>query len=184
MKFQIRLAVLLMAAVLCYSGCGYFPSPTTPSLSTSDPLPSEPVPEPIPKAIISIADVILETNNQRKANGLSSLSENEKLNAAADFKMRDMFARQYFDHYGPGQISGIPELLMRFGYNYIVAGENLALGDFGNANDLVSVWMASPGHRVNILNSAYRDIGVATGYDLFQGRQTIIVVQIFGTSVR
>ncbi|MEK7121756.1 MAG: CAP domain-containing protein [Patescibacteria group bacterium] len=175
MKSRFRITALLAVIVLGCWGCEYFPSSTSPF----DPSPSEPGPA-VPVAI-PIADVIIETNNQRKANNLGSLAENSKLNAAADFKMRDMFARQYFDHYAPDGTSGIEELLIRFNYQYIAAGENLALGDFKNANELVSLWMASPGHKANILNSTYREIGVATDYDMFQGRRTIIAVQIFGT---
>lgn len=180
MKLQLRSAVFLAVAILGFWGCEYFPSPPT---APSDPPLSEPgpvIPPTVPSAI-PIADIMSETNNQRRANGLGPLAENSKLNQAADFKVRDMFARQYFDHYGPGQTSGIPELLERFNYQYVVAGENLALGDFRNANDLIMGWMASPGHRANLLNSAYREIGVATGYDVFQGRRMIIAVQIFGT---
>lgn len=185
MKSMLRPAVLLAVIILSCWGCGYFPLPTSPS----DPSPSEPtpvvpdpaVPTPVVPIAVSIADVIAETNNQRRINGIGFVVENSKLNAAADFKMRDMFARQYFDHYGPGQTSGITELLVRFNYQYVAATENLALGDFKNANELVSLWMSSPGHRANILNGVYREIGVATGYDVFQGRRTMIAVQIFGT---
>ena len=176
MKSRLQMAVFLAVTALGCWGCGYFPSLTIPSGY----FPSEPGPA-VPAAI-PIADIISETNNQRRANGLGSLAENSKLNAAADFKTRDMFARQYFDHYGPDQTSGVPELLTRFNYQYTAAGENLALGDFKNANELVVAWMASPGHRANILSSVYRDIGVATGYEVFKGRRTIIAVQIFGTS--
>ena len=176
---QFRLAVLSVIVVFAFWGCGLL-SPLAPS---ADPPPENtPINDPpiIPEALPK-ADIIAETNNRRIANGFNLLVENQKLNAAADYKMRDMFARQYFDHYGPGQTSGIPELLERFNYRYVVAGENLALGDFRNANDLIMGWMASPGHRANLLNSAYREIGVATGYDVFQGRRMIIAVQIFGT---
>ncbi len=191
MRSQLRLAVFLVVIVLGCWECGSFRWPTTPSnLSGSESTPTPtPTPTPIPKPVvkvssISVADVILETNSQRKTNGLSSLAENSKLNEAADFKMRDMFARQYFDHYGPDQTSGVAELLARFNYPYMMAGENLALGNFKNASELVALWMASPGHRANILNSIYRDIGVGIGYDVFKGRRTIIAVQIFGTPAR
>lgn len=180
MKLNLKLAVSLAVVILSFWSCGYFLLPTTPS--SSDPPRSElglSVPS-VPVAI-PIAEVILETNNQRRINGLGLLAENQNLNNAADFKMRDMFARQYFDHYGPDHSSGVHELLTRFSYKYIAAGENLALGDFKNASDLVAAWMTSPGHRANILSGVYREIGVTTGYDFFQGRRTIIAVQIFGT---
>lgn len=176
MNSQLRLAVFLTVTVLVCWGCEIIKPPLVPSDVSNN----KPKPPPVPTAI-PIADVILETNNQRKANGLGPLVENSKLNAATDYKMRDMFARQYFDHYAPDGTSGVKELLIRFNYQHIAAGENLAYGNFKNANELVSLWMASPGHKANILNSAYREIGVATGYGVFEGRQTIIAVQIFGT---
>ncbi|MDO8495931.1 MAG: CAP domain-containing protein [bacterium] len=175
---EARPKLLVLSALILVSGwgCQNFSLPTTSSNFPDN------KPKPVLAAHISIADIIFETNNQRRANGLSSLIENSKLNTAADFKMRDMFTRQYFDHYAPDGTSGIPELLIRFDYGYMAAGENLALGNFKSASELVALWMASPGHRANILNGVYRDIGVATGYDMFEGRQTIIAVQIFGIS--
>ena len=175
MRSQLKLFVLTIIVLISCWGCTNLISPTTSYI------PSDSEPKPVPKAIVSVADVIFETNNQRRAYGLNSLTENSKLNAAADFKMRDMFTRQYFNHYAPDGTSGISELLIRFDYRYMAAGENLALGNFRNASELVAGWMASPGHRANILNNSYRDVGVATGYDIFEGRQTIIAVQIFGT---
>ena len=175
MKSQSKLFVLLVFILVSCWGCQSFSLPTT-----SSDLPDN-KPKPVLASSISVADVIFETNNQRRANGLSPLVESSKLNAAADFKMRDMFTRQYFNHYAPDGTSGISELLVRFDYRYMAAGENLAPGNFKNANELVALWMASPGHRANILNGGYRDIGVATGYDIFEGRQMIIAVQIFGT---
>lgn len=172
MRYRLQLAIFSVVVVLSCWDCGY----TTLSGLSSSELGST-VPVAIP-----IVDIVVETNNRRKANGLSLLVENSKLNAVADYKMMDMFVRQYFGHYGPGQTSGIGELLIRVDYRYISAGENLAYGNIKNAKKLIKLWMASPGHRANILNSAYREIGVATGYDVFQGRRTIIAVQIFGTS--
>lgn len=175
MNLWLKLVAVLAVAVLGFWGCQITKSSVTPSVIDNR---LEPLPVPVG---LPATDVILETNIQRRANGLGPLTENSKLNAAADFKMRDMFARQYFNHYGPNQTSGIPELLARFDYKYLAAGENLALGDFKNANELVVGWMASPGHRANILNGTYQEIGVAVGCEVFQGRRTIIAVQIFGT---
>ena len=176
---QFRLAVLSVIVVFAFWGCGLL-SPLAPS---ADPPPENtPINDPpiIPEALPK-ADIIAETNNRRIANGFNLLVENQKLNAAADYKMRDMFARQYFDHYGPGQTSGVVELLQRFGYGYTLVGENLAMGNFRNANELLSLWMGSPGHRANILRADFKEIGVATGYGIFNGKRTIIAVQIFGT---
>ena len=177
MKPWSKLLVLATFVLLSCWGCEVFPLPTAPTPPSGPPYNE---PKPVPAAPISIAEVTLETNKERRENGQNLLAENQKLNLAADFKMRDMFTRQYFNHYAPDGTSGIQELLVRFDYSYMMAGENLAFGNFRSARELVEGWMASPGHRANILNSSYRDIGVAAGYDVFEGRKTIIAVQIFG----
>lgn len=201
MNFQFKLAVLLMISVISLLGlgCDNFFTPTRPTPPPGNQKPPEPNPPPpvppIPPSNISIAEVVLETNNQRKLNGVASLVENSKLNAAADYKMRDMFTRQYislealffginpqgFNHRAPDGTSGIEELLPKFGYQYSLAGENLAMGDFKNAVEIVALWMNSPGHRANILDKRFMEIGVAVGEDVFSNRRTKIAVQIFGT---
>lgn len=119
------------------------------------------------------------TNTNRQQNGLSNLVLNEKLNLAAKSKMNDMFVRQYFAHYGPGNTFGASELAEKNGYDYIAIGENLALGNFENDKELVQAWMDSPGHRANILNNRFEEIGIAVGEGTFEGKQTWIAVQIF-----
>ena len=177
MQLQIRLAILLIFVFLPLYACNNFLSPTKPSNPVGPPA----IEQPGITAGIPIVDIISESNNQRRINGLDALTENKKLNAAADYKMRDMFDRQYFDHYGPNGTSGIAELVIKFNYRYMEVGENLAMGHYRDASALVGAWMASPGHRANILRNSYRDIGVATGYNVFEGRRTMIAVQIFGT---
>jgi hypothetical protein len=66
------------------------------------------------------------------------------------------------------------------GYSYIALGENLALGSYAGDAGVVSAWMASPGHRANILNAHYTQIGVAVREGVFQGAETWIAVQVFG----
>lgn len=123
--------------------------------------------------------VIAETNIQRQNNGLALLLENEKLSAAALAKAQDMFKNQYFEHESP---SGIKpgELVSQFGYKYILAGENLILGNFSDEKEVVQKWMDSPGHRANILNNRYTEIGVAIIKGVFNGENVWIGVQEFG----
>ena len=81
-----------------------------------------------------------------------------------------MVARNYFDHTSPGgetlldRIKASSYLPPRAGY---ILGENIALGTMQLATPaaIVASWMASPGHRANILNGGFRDIGIgiATG---------------------
>lgn len=131
-------------------------------------------------AHLTVAGTINFTNQQREANGLLPLNENPKLDQAAQIKLKDMFDKQYFEHISPAGV-GPSDLANGVGYKYIMVGENLALGNFKNDQVLVQAWMDSPGHRANILNTRYQEIGVAVGRGMFEGRQTWLAVQEFGT---
>jgi len=129
---------------------------------------------------LDIDAIITATNKARQQNGLPPLVKNEKLNASAKNKVNDMIDHQYFEHTSPSGKS-VSDLGTAVGYSYIVMGENLALGDFSNADELLKAWMASPGHRANILNTNYEDIGVDAAYGVYQGREQVFAVQHFGT---
>jgi uncharacterized protein YkwD len=123
--------------------------------------------------------VLLWTNNQRHDNGdLDPFSASAGLDAAASAKLKDLFAKQYFEHISPTGV-GPSDLAKGSGYEYAVIGENLALGNFKDDQELVQAWMDSPGHRANILNLGYTEIGIAVGQGLFEGRRTWIAVQEF-----
>jgi uncharacterized protein YkwD len=129
---------------------------------------------------LSIDKVIYYTNINRQENGgLVALTENTELDRSAEIKMKDMFAKQYFEHVSPSGVS-VSDLANTVGYEYVTIGENLALGDFATDKELVDAWMASPGHRANILNKRYTEIGVAVGRGSYQGRQVWLAVQHFG----
>ncbi len=131
-------------------------------------------------AKLTAEGVIALTNQQRHDNGnLPALKENVTLDATAHIKLEDMFSKQYFEHVSPSGV-GVQNLADQEGYEYIIIGENLALGNFKDNAALVAAWMASPGHRANILNSKYVDIGVAVGQGTFNGEQTWLAVQHFG----
>ena len=124
--------------------------------------------------------IIAHTNIQRYDNGLLiPLIENEKLNLAAKTKAQDMFKNQYFEHISPLGI-GPAELVKSFGYDYIVTGENLILGNFTGEQEVVQHWMDSPGHRANILNDRFTEIGVAVVKGNYKGQTVWISVQEFG----
>jgi uncharacterized protein YkwD len=131
-------------------------------------------------ATLTRSGVIQLTNQNRKENGnLIVLTENNKLDQSAEIKMKDLFAKQYFEHVSPTGVS-VSNLADQVSYEYIVIGENLAMGDFVNNKDLVDAWMASPGHRANILNKRYTEIGVAVDRGMYQGREVWMAVQHFG----
>lgn len=132
-----------------------------------------------PESFLTKAGVIKWTNSQRAANGLPPLSEDTKLNAAALVKAQDMLAQQYFAHVSPSG-TGAADLAKNAGYEFLAIGENLAMGDFANDQALVQAWMDSPGHRANILNSRYTEIGAAVVKGSWQGQTTWMAVQEFG----
>jgi uncharacterized protein YkwD len=132
-----------------------------------------------PQSFLTQQGVIELTNTQREKYGLPSLSENLELSKMAEAKVNDMFENQYFDHISPSG-EGVGDLAKIFGYEFIIIGENLALGNYKNDEDLVQAWMDSPGHRENILNEKYQEIGVAVKKEVFEGRTTWLAVQHFG----
>ncbi len=128
---------------------------------------------------LSIKGIILETNKQRALQGLPPLVENTKLDKSGLVKVNDMFDYQYFEHISPTGV-GVADLATDVGYEYIIIGENLALGGFKDDQAVVDAWMASPGHRANILNDRYTEIGVSVGRGIFEGREVWLAVQHFG----
>lgn len=130
-------------------------------------------------ALLTVAGVIERTNSQREQNGLPSLQENPRLNTSAAIKAEDMLREQYFAHESPSGVK-IADLARDVGYDFILIGENLALGNFKDDEVLVQAWMDSPGHRANILNPKYQEIGVAVVRGVFEGKNTWFAVQHFG----
>ena len=124
--------------------------------------------------------IIYWTNKYRADEKLPALTKNTTLITAATTKVDDMFTKQYFEHVSPSGVAPA-DLVKQAGYSYKTTGENLALGDFKDEKDLVDAWMASPGHRANILNVDYTQIGVASKLDNFEDRKpTWLSVQEFG----
>ncbi len=119
------------------------------------------------------------TNIQRNQNGLPSLSLNEKLDSAALLRLEDMLKNQYFAHVSPSG-SRAETVAEEVSYDYLALGENLAMGNFSSDKDLVEAWMNNPGHRANILNIHYTEIGVAVKAGVYEGKPVWIGIQIFG----
>jgi uncharacterized protein YkwD len=126
------------------------------------------------------ADTIISlTNSSRASENLSQLQISPLLTRAAQAKADDMLARQYFSHNTPDGKAPWT-FIQATGYNYITAGENLAV-DFTEAESVEQAWMQSPGHRANILNKNFEQIGIGIARGVFQGHDSTIVVQMFGT---
>lgn len=123
--------------------------------------------------------VILATNIERKKAGLPPLSPNEKLSAIAKAKAVDMVEKQYLEHIAPDG-TDLLALTKKHDYRFLNVGENLIRGNHHSGIDVVRDWMTSPGHRANILNTTYTEIGVAALRGNWNGRTVWYVVQEFG----
>jgi len=117
------------------------------------------VPEPDRRATSFEAAVVEEMNRQRATFGLPPLRINSRLEAAADDRITDMFDKQYFSHVSPDGIQPW-SWVEQHGYDYREFGENLAVG-YPSADSVVDGWMHSPGHRANVLNRNFEEVGVA-----------------------
>lgn len=118
------------------------------------------------------------TNENRIAYGKGTLVMNPVLMGAAQAKANDMAEKSYFAHISPEGVTPW-HWFDKVGYKFSYAGENLAV-NFSDSIDVGEAWMNSPGHRANILNDHFTEIGIATSRGIYEGRPTIFVVQLFG----
>jgi hypothetical protein len=128
--------------------------------------------------MLTSSGIIKLTNNYRVAQGLTPLQENSLLNSAAKAKVEDMFHYQYFAHESPTGWD-VGDFVQAAGYDYLLVGENLAEGRFKDDQDLVEAWLESPGHRANIMNAKFTEIGVYVKQGFLNGRLTWLAVQEF-----
>lgn len=103
-------------------------------------------------------EVIRLINEIRVQNGLKELTYNWELSRVARYKSQDMKDNRYFSHTSP--VYGSPfQMIRNFGITYRSAGENIARGQT-SPQAVVNAWMNSSGHRANILNASFTQIGV------------------------
>jgi uncharacterized protein YkwD len=100
-------------------------------------------------------------NEQRAAIGAVALSANDTLSNASTAYAADMVARSFFDHQTPDGVT-LDTRLARVGYSYELAGENIAWGEgvLATPAQIVNAWMHSEGHRTNILDPDFRQVGL------------------------
>ena len=124
-------------------------------------------------ALNPVAQQLLDlVNQQRAANGLPALTFSGQLAAAATEQVNNMTSLEpVFGDYNQAlqhTLIGAPQPTMQdralsVGYDYLAFGENIAYG-YNDAASVMTAWMNSPGHRANILNSSYTQIGMALAY--------------------
>jgi uncharacterized protein YkwD len=106
-------------------------------------------------------------NQERQIMGLPALDVDLRLAAAAQTHADDMALNDFMSHTGTDGSDPADRALTE-DYVYSSIGENVAAG-FATAEDVVAAWMASPGHRANILGADFEQLGV--GYSYADGTQ-------------
>lgn len=139
------------------------PKPSSVPSSTPSPSPTASInPSPTPSAPSSNLNTIINeiqrlTNLERSKTGAAALSINSLLNQAAQAHAVNMAQTGQFSHVinniGPG------ERITATGYVWQTYGENIAYG-YTSPESVMSGWMNSDGHRANILNANFTELGV------------------------
>lgn len=108
-------------------------------------------------------------NNIRRNRSLKTFCVHPALQRAARAHSKDMIEKDYFAH---GDVGG---RLNKFGYNWRTYGENIAYGSgsYGEPASIMRSWMNSSGHRANILNKNFREIGVGTYTGTYKGTRNV-----------
>ena len=123
-----------------------------------------------------VAQVLSRVNTERANVGLNTLTVNPVLTKMAEDYCCEMIEGGFFAHDNPLNGEGPGERAIQAGYVFLAVGENLAAGQ-QTAKEAMDAWMASLGHKENILGIQWQEmgIGVRTG-----GQYGIYWVQVFG----
>jgi uncharacterized protein YkwD len=114
---------------------------------------TEAEPDPAPALGAFEREVIELTNAYRAEHGRAPLAANAALSAAAEDWSGEMARGDFFRH------SDVARQVAAFGYDAAGYGENIAAGQ-RSPEAVVDAWIASPGHRANLLRDGFEDIGV------------------------
>ncbi|BBF41832.1 transporter [Lachnospiraceae bacterium KM106-2] len=153
------------------------PAPTKMPTATKVPTPTKvPVATAVPtKAPTTsnsvVSEMLASINKERNSQGLSSLTTNDNLNAAATKRAKETVS--LFSHTRPDGTSGVT-VLKEYGISYQAWGENIAYGQ-RNVTEVMNSWMNSSGHRANILSSKFSKVGIGC----YENNGTLYWTQVF-----
>jgi len=138
--------------------------------------PAPPPPPPVSTIGGAAGAEFALVNQDRAANGVGPLAFSGTLARVAQYRAQDMLNRNYFSHYDPstGQLAFL-ELFHMWGIGYSTAGENIAWSTNPSMAAFNSMFMNSPEHRANILNSAYHRVGIGVA----ESAGKTMVVEVF-----
>jgi uncharacterized protein YkwD len=125
------------------------------------------------------AEMLARVNAVRKKAGAPALRSNTGLDQAAQRHAQDMLARDYFAHESP-EGKTVRERARAAGYDWRRIGENIAEGQF-SVDEVMATWMNSPGHRRNILDPAFKELGVGLALGRSGKSHQVVWAQAFGT---
>jgi uncharacterized protein YkwD len=179
-----RWYVLALALALSLlAGCGWreSPEPRPVQEPPSPPLPPPPEVIPAPPEVPlddmpqELAQVVMLTNHERSKEGRKALKPNPMLMRAAQKYAEKMAARDKLSHSIDGEVGG---RIAAEGYRWRTCGENIAW-NYQGAEAVMKGWMGSPGHRRNIMNPLYQEVGVGVARN---SRGETYHCQVFGTA--
>ena len=138
-------------------------TPSTPSTTPEQKPESTPEQKPSTDFSSYQQQVLDLVNAERTKRGISALTLDSNLSSVATKKSQDMVNKNYFDHTSPTYGSPF-DMMKQFGISYRTAGENIAKGQ-KTPQEVVTAWMNSEGHRKNILNPNFTNLGVGITKD-------------------
>ncbi|MBV9168977.1 MAG: CAP domain-containing protein [Chloroflexi bacterium] len=131
-----------------------------------------------PDRAVYEASVIALINQQRATAGVAALSEAQELDTAAERYASVLASGTCFEH-TCGPVPQLSDRVDQAGYSgWQAVGENIAAG-FQTPEAVVAGWMASPGHRANILSTDYSEVGA--GFTSSGGKFGMYWAAEFGT---
>ena len=107
-------------------------------------------------------DALALINAARAKAGCAALAVNPKLQSAAAGHAKAMARQNFFSHTGKNG-STAKSRINAAGYGWSAIAENIAAGQ-STAKEVVSTWLASAGHKKNMLNCTYTETGLAVVY--------------------
>jgi uncharacterized protein YkwD len=122
--------------------------------------------------------IVAAVNAERRKAGLALVKANADLDEAAQKHAEDMLARNFFAHESPSGTT-VRERARAAGYRWRTIGENIAEGQL-SVREVMDTWMRSPGHRRNILDKSFKELGVGLAMGSSGGTYRVLWAQSFG----
>jgi uncharacterized protein YkwD len=119
-------------------------------------------------------------NRERTERGLPRLCVHPALLRAAEAHSEDMIRRDYFSHDTKGRNESACERIRRYGYRYRYCGENIGYNS-SSPERMFAAWMNSSGHKANILNGKFREVGIGVYTGDYKGDRITMHTVDFGT---